>query len=247
MDDESWIFSSVLTLDWGGKKRRRFSWSIIAHPIRCSFLWHCQVSKWSSFPKTQRLNSNRAIWESLRISSATTGNSSFVGCCTTLTQTRTCNGSQTYSMQFTWLPPRGTKSFQRQSPNTLERGDSTASDPIVAPRPDSETEDPDDDIPLAILRERLQLDPSLTFNDYLNVDRNLATGQTETEESILASLRGDLNEENEEQNNESDDETSEPDAPSMSTSEALIRVCKLQSFFTTPYSIMFDCQIGAKW
>ena len=52
-------------------------------------------------PKTRRQNSNRAIWESLRISSATTGNSSFVGCCTTLTQTRTCNGSQTYSMPFT--------------------------------------------------------------------------------------------------------------------------------------------------
>ena len=76
----------------------------------------------------------------------------------------------------------------------------------MAPRPGSETENPDDDIPLAILSKPLQLDPSLTFNNYLNVDRNLATGQTETEESILALLQRDLNEENEEQNHKSDDD-----------------------------------------
>ena len=56
----------------------------------------------------------------------------------------------------------------------------------MAPRPDLQTEDPDDDdIPLAILRNRLQLDLSLTFNDYLNVDCDLGTGQTETDGTSL--------------------------------------------------------------
>ena len=38
--------------------------------------------------------------------------------------------------------------------------------------------DDEDDIPLAILRERLNLDSALNFNDYLNVDRDLPVFQS---------------------------------------------------------------------
>ena len=107
-------------------------------------------------------------------------------------------------------------------------GDSVGLNPEVDPTTDDDAEDPDDDIPLSVLRERLQLDPSLSFNDYLNVDRELATGQTETEESIFAALRDEDNE----QNDESEDESTEPESVSMSTSEALVRVRELLSYFT---------------
>ena len=108
-------------------------------------------------------------------------------------------------------------------------GDAVGLNPDVDPTTVAEAEDPDDDIPLSILRERLHLDPSLSFDDYLNVDQDLATGQTETEESIFASLRESPEEENE---NESDEETTDTEAPSMSTFDALNRVRELQSYFT---------------
>ena len=127
-----------------------------------------------------------------------------------------------------------TAAWNQVPPETITKcfrkccGDSAASDPRVESHDDCDTEDPDDDI----LRERIQLDPSLTFTDYLNVNREVATGETETEESILVSLRGSLNEENEEQNDEFADESTEPEAPSMSNSEDLMQVREPQSYFT---------------
>ena len=47
----------------------------------------------------------------------------------------------------------------------------------------------EDDIPLSVLHERLQLDSMLTLADDLNIDNDLATEQVDTEETIFASLR----------------------------------------------------------
>ena len=86
--------------------------------------------------------------------------------------------------------------------------------------------DDEDDIPLAILRERLNLDSALNFNDYLNVDRDLATSDTDSEESIWASLNG------QSPDVEEEDLREEVSATPLTTSDALARIHELQTFFT---------------
>ena len=50
-------------------------------------------------------------------------------------------------------------------------------------------DDDEDDIPLAVLRERLSLPETMTFEDYINVDSDLATDEVLTEDELFASLR----------------------------------------------------------
>ena len=89
----------------------------------------------------------------------------------------------------------------------------------------------EDDIPLSVLRERLQLDSTLTFADYLNIDNDLATAQVDTEETIFASLRNGDTEDADD--NESDDEESAvPIQKTISTSEALAKIRELESYFS---------------
>ena len=98
------------------------------------------------------------------------------------------------------------------------------------------TEIDEDDIPLSVLRDRLQLDPTLTFADYLNVDSELATSETESEASIMAALHGkDDGGVDEESDGEDPDEAPGVSAASqipISTSEALQKVRDLQLYFS---------------
>ena len=51
-----------------------------------------------------------------------------------------------------------------------------------------ESSDDDDEIPLNVLRQKLNLPESLTFQDYVDVDRDLESGEAVTEDAILADL-----------------------------------------------------------
>ena len=50
-------------------------------------------------------------------------------------------------------------------------------------------DDEKDEIPLAILRSRLQLPESMTFEDYVNIDSNVQTDEEMTETEIVAELQ----------------------------------------------------------
>ena len=50
-------------------------------------------------------------------------------------------------------------------------------------------DDEKDEIPLAILRSRLQLPESMTFEDYVNIDSNVQTDEEE-EQVLIASAKG---------------------------------------------------------
>ena len=50
-------------------------------------------------------------------------------------------------------------------------------------------EDDEDTIPLSVLRERLRLPETMTFEDYVNVDNDVQAHEELTEEDILASLQ----------------------------------------------------------
>ena len=53
----------------------------------------------------------------------------------------------------------------------------------------TDADDDEDDIPLAVLRERLRLPETMTFDDFVNADSDLATDEVLTEADIIASLR----------------------------------------------------------
>ena len=92
----------------------------------------------------------------------------------------------------------------------------------------------EDDIPLSVLRDWLNLDPSLNFSDYLNIDQDLATSETDTEECILASLSShtaEVDEDEEEEEVEVENVEGQSDSI-ISTSDALSRIRELQNYFT---------------
>ena len=60
-------------------------------------------------------------------------------------------------------------------------------------------------------------------------------------------LRGNSNEENDDQNEDSDDEPNELESASLSTSEALIRVRELQSYFTKLENVRQEDLISQQW
>ena len=49
--------------------------------------------------------------------------------------------------------------------------------PELVPDPASIEDDDEDVIPLSVLRDRLQLDPALTFDDFANVDDGVITSE----------------------------------------------------------------------
>ena len=67
---------------------------------------------------------------------------------------------------------------------------------VVQPdtEPDTEfvcsEEDDEDNLPLAVLRERLNLPDSMSFDDYDDVDKDVETSETVTEQTILADFPG---------------------------------------------------------
>ena len=72
---------------------------------------------------------------------------------------------------------------------------------------------------------------SMTARSMMTTMANdLATSQTDTEDSILSSLPRESDKELHKSNDESDDESPEP--TQLSTSEALTRIRELQSYFT---------------
>ena len=88
------------------------------------------------------------------------------------------------------------------------------------------TNDDEDDIPLSVLRERLCLPESMTFEDYVNVDNDLATDEVLTEEAILSSLRPQAAAtQNEEEEDDEDEEgaTTEKSVCSLADAKAYLQ------------------------
>ena len=53
---------------------------------------------------------------------------------------------------------------------------------------DVEDDDDEDILPLTVLRDRLNLPDSMSFDDYVDVDKDVETTETVTEQTILADL-----------------------------------------------------------
>ena len=87
----------------------------------------------------------------------------------------------------------------------------------------------EDEIPLSVLRERLHLPDSLSFDDYVNVDNNLETSETVTEESILAELTTLTGEEEEEEEDAENETVSVP--PVCSFADAKKYIEEIRRFF----------------
>ena len=89
--------------------------------------------------------------------------------------------------------------------------------------------DDEDDIPLSVLRERLNFPASLSLEDYMDVDQNLVTSETVTEESIrddlLAAASG-----QEEEEEDGDDEP-ESTKPVCSSADAKHYLEEIRRFF----------------
>ena len=71
---------------------------------------------------------------------------------------------------------------------------------------DSNDDDDDDEIALNVFRQKLNLPKSLTFQDYVDADRDLESGEAVTEDAILADLVA-LTNSNEEKDEAEEQET----------------------------------------
>ena len=99
----------------------------------------------------------------------------------------------------------------------------------------------DKDIPLSVLHQRLHLDPSLTFEDYLNINRDVITSEFESEEDIMAAVQSQTNiNEEASEDNEDDIEATHEEPPPISTNEALQKVRDLQRYFMTQQNTKDD-------
>jgi hypothetical protein len=102
---------------------------------------------------------------------------------------------------------------------------------VESPEAESSQDDSgEDDIPLLVLWEQLQLDPSLTIDDYVNVDRDVITNDFESEDDILTLLSSEI-QEPEETDLEEDDGSPLP--PPLTTNDAIDKLRELQWYFSS--------------
>ena len=90
-------------------------------------------------------------------------------------------------------------------------------------------EDDEDNLPLAVLRERLNLPDSMSFDDYVDVDKDVETSETVTEQTILADLLN-LHEEEEEAVEDDGEETREL-VPICSLTDAKKHLKEIRRYF----------------
>ena len=94
--------------------------------------------------------------------------------------------------------------------------------------------DDEDDIPLAVLRERLSLPETMTFEDYINVDSDLATEEVLTEDELFASLRTTpQTTQGKEEEEEEEDEENQTENPVCSLADAKVHLQEVRRYLET--------------
>ena len=85
---------------------------------------------------------------------------------------------------------------------------------------------------MSVLRERLQLPNSMTFEDYIDVDANLETHAEMTEADLLSEIRpGGTEEEEEEEELNEDADVGVPEARICSLADARNHLQEVRQFF----------------
>jgi hypothetical protein len=87
--------------------------------------------------------------------------------------------------------------------------------------------DDEDEIPLSILQQRLNLQTSLTFDDYINVDEHVITSEAMSEEDILSEATSVTLP----QPSDSQEDEEEVEVPICSMSEAKVHLQELRRYF----------------
>ena len=96
----------------------------------------------------------------------------------------------------------------------------------------STEQDDEDDLPLAILRERLQLPDSMSFEDYVRVDENVLSHEELSEADIVAELISDPTTQEEDEEEEEEEEVAQTESnPICSWTDARHYVNELRRFF----------------